>query len=223
MNEEDSICFLDHDVMSCCEYLDGLFPEIPVFDNNTNNKAHIEEWMVLDEEKMEQQQPRETYVYVLALKEGKYYIGASDIPKERIMSHFGKKSRDDGAVWTRKYEPLNVIEVIRGDAFDEDKITKRYMHSHGIDNVRGGSYIQMCLSHEQRASLEKEFMTADKVGHFVSKMKHRWLPCQRCGFPSHIEKQCYAKFDVDGYSIDPSSEEEEEEDEEHTSSLSSSC
>lgn len=205
--EEDSICFLDHDVISCCEYLDGLFPEIAVFDINMNNKVRVEEWMTLNEE-MEKEQPRETYVYVLALKEGKYYIGASDIPKERIMSHFRRK-RDD-AVWTRKYEPLSVVEFIRGDAFDEDKITKRYMHSHGIDNVRGGSYIQMCLSHEQRASLEKEFMTVDNLCFKLEKKKkHRWLPCKRCGFHSHTEKQCYANFDADGYSIDPSSEEEE--------------
>lgn len=107
------------------------------------------------------------------------------------------------------------------------------------------------LSEEQRVSLEKEFITIDNrcfhchaKGHFASKcpikqkgerdeeVKRRWLPCQRCGFPSHTEKQCYAKFDVDGYSIDPSSDDEdcleeeeeaeEEEEDEHTSSLSES-
>lgn len=236
--------FSDQDVMSCCEYLDGLFPEIPVFDTNRHKEVGIKE----EDDYSRMEEPREIYLYVLALKEGKYYVGASDVPKERIMSHF-----TGGSAWTRKYEPSSVVEVIRGDVFDEDKITKKYMHSHGIDNVRGGSYIQMCLSEEQRVSLEKEFITIDsrcfhchQKGHFVSKcptkqkkekneeVKHRWLPCQRCGFPSHTEKQCYAKFDVDGYSIDPSSddedcleeeeeeEEEAEEEDEHTSSLSES-
>lgn len=128
--------FLDQDVMSCCEYLDGLFPEIPVFDTNKHKVDTGEE----DDCIRQMEQPRETHLYVLALKEGKYYIGASDVPKERIMSHFRGVTP---AAWTRKYEPLSVIEVIKGDVFDEDKITKKYMHSHGIDNVRGGSYIQM--------------------------------------------------------------------------------
>lgn len=245
--------FSDQDVVSCCVYLDGLFPEIPVFDITVNKEVDIG----IQEDDSKAEMEKQIHLYVLALKEGKYYVGASDVPKERIMSHFRRGVPP--AAWTRKYEPLSVVEVIKGDVFDEDKITKKYMHSHGIDNVRGGSYIQMCLSEEQRVSLEKEFITIDnrcfhchQKGHFASKcptkqkrerddeVKHRWLPCQRCGFPSHTEKQCYAKFDVDGYSIDPSSDdedcleegrrslgealgdEEEEEEDEHTSSLSES-
>ena len=33
--------FSDQDVVSCCAYLDGLFPEIPVFDITVNKEVDI--------------------------------------------------------------------------------------------------------------------------------------------------------------------------------------
>ena len=65
--------FSDQDVVSCCEYLDGLFPEIPVFDINVNKEVDMGVQEDDNESGMEQQQ----HPYVLALKEGKYYIGVS--------------------------------------------------------------------------------------------------------------------------------------------------
>ena len=76
-----------------------------------------------------------TNIYVLRLAEGKFYIGKSGLPENRILDHFSLC----GSVWTRKYNPVEVVEIMKGDNFDEDKITKKYMSTHGIDNVRGGS------------------------------------------------------------------------------------
>lgn len=181
-----------------------------------------------------------THIYVLALENDKYYVGISDVHQSRIMSHF----TNNGSAWTRKYRPEGVIKVIKGDVFDEDKVTKQFMHQYGVDNVRGGSYCQMILSSDQRNTLEKEFKTIDnrcfhcgKNGHFTNKCplkkkkdgkdvkknekknekkeKRNPLPtCDRCGRFGHKIEQCYVKFDVDNYSIESMWSSEEEEEEE---------
>ena len=45
--------------------------------------------------------PRAPTIYVIALTEGKYYVGRSDLPEERIMAHFS----GDGSIWTKTYTP----------------------------------------------------------------------------------------------------------------------
>jgi len=75
-----------------------------------------------------------TNIYILKLKQGKYYIGKSDDPHKRFIEHVEGR----GAYWTKKYEPLELERIIENASpFDEDKYTKEYMSIHGIENVRG--------------------------------------------------------------------------------------
>ena len=145
-------------------------------------------------------------IYVLALDQGKYYIGRTRLPVERINEHFN----GSGSGWTKKYTPRYIIEF-RTDAspFDEDKITKEYMAKYGLDNVRGGSYCQLELPREERLLLEKEIRSAKgqcfkcgKQGHVQAKCKQKTMKkigqCFKCGREGHWIADCYAKTDIHG-------------------------
>ena len=136
-----------------------------------------------------------TNIYILRLDQGKYYVGKSDRVDKRLLDHVS----GSGAAWTTKYKPVQLEQVIRGASpFEEDRYTKEYMAKHGIDNVRGGSYITETLSEAQRSALESELRTATNA-------------CYRCGRTGHYVGACYAKRDVKGFDL---LEDEEEKDEE---------
>lgn len=84
-----------------------------------------------------------TTVYVLQLESAKYYVGyKTDVEQEK-----------DDNKWTKKYKPLRIIATIPTSTHI-DNIVKEYMYMYGIDNVRGGSYMELDyytysdLSHE---------------------------------------------------------------------------
>jgi len=79
------------------------------------------------------------YVYVWELEEGKFYIGWSENLSNRLSSHIS----NEGAVWTKKYRPISIIEICRGDKTIEKQKTLEYMKLKGWENVRGGPW---CLT-----------------------------------------------------------------------------
>lgn len=90
------------------------------------------------------------FIYVLKLQQNKYYIGKTTEPNFRIDTHFNAK----GSAWTKKYKPISVSVIIPNcDNYDEDKYTLLYMSKYGIDNVRGGSFVQLKLSEEMQRIL----------------------------------------------------------------------
>ena len=126
------------------------------------------------------------HVYVLELKGGKYYVGISDDPERRFLYHVSGK----GAAWTRMHQPIRILEIRSGSSrFDEDKVTKEYMATYGIDNVRGGSYVHPTLRLEDRMALKREIWMAQNV-------------CMRCGHSSHYVTDCFARTDVCGDPIE---------------------
>ena len=63
-------------------------------------------------------------IYVLKLKQNKYYVGKTTNPTYRLDDHFS----EGGSVWTQKYKPISIHEL-RPDRPDTDEqiVTQEYM------------------------------------------------------------------------------------------------
>jgi predicted GIY-YIG superfamily endonuclease len=93
--------------------------------------------------KFDKTEPRHIWLYVLELEQQKYYIGiTASTPEWRMQQHINGFA---GARWTRKYEPLKIIErrdlgiTTYTDAeLIENKATREYIKKFGLNNVRGG-------------------------------------------------------------------------------------
>ena len=115
------------------------------------------------------------YIYTIKLENGKYYIGKTTNPRFRLDKHFNLS----GSQWTKLHKPVKVIEIKDNcDDYDEDKITKQYMNKYGIDNVRGGSYVQIELSRVQKDALKLELNGSNDA-------------CFKCGKIGHFANECY--------------------------------
>ena len=135
-----------------------------------------------------------TTIYVLRLEGGRYYVGKSDNVIARYQQHVDGK----GSAWTKKYPPVSLVTTIEGASpFEEDKITKEYMAKYGIENVRGGSYVQLVLPQFHMDALNMEIRGATDV-------------CTRCGRAGHFVRNCYAKTDASGNDIESESESDSE-------------
>lgn len=112
------------------------------------------------------------FVYVLKLKQNKYYVGTtanSDFKLDQYINDFA---------WTTRYQPLKLIELIPIiDDFDEDKYTLKYMGIYGANNVRGGNFSRMILNKNDLNTIEKMIN--------VSKDK-----CYKCGLFGHFSDEC---------------------------------
>jgi cellular nucleic acid-binding protein len=114
-----------------------------------------------------------TTVYTIELENNKYYVGRSNSPEKRILSHFC----DNGSEWTKLHKPIKVISKVKGDNFDEEKYTLIAMDKYGIDNVRGGSYCKVILTQgEKDKALQTIHSVSDK--------------CYKCGNTGHFSKEC---------------------------------
>lgn len=117
-------------------------------------------------------------IYVLKLREGKYYIGRTNDSERRASEHyFGDIC---SSWWVKKYGYVEMIENIRGDVWDEDKYVIKYMCKYGIDNVRGGSFSQAEINENERNVIEKMFRNASDM-------------CFGCGEKGHFVKFCPRK------------------------------
>lgn len=126
------------------------------------------------------------YIYILKLKNNKYYIGKTQNVENRYEQHLN----GNGSAWTKKYKPISIIKKIKSTSlFDEDKYVKEYMAKYGIENVRGGTYSSLELDNNSLQILQKEIWHSKNV-------------CTRCGRNSHFVKDCYAKTDIDGNTIE---------------------
>ena len=123
-----------------------------------------------------------TNIYVLRLEGGRYYVGKSD----NVMNRYQQHLNGNGSAWTKKYKPLSLEKIIENvSSFEEDKITKEYMSKHGIDKVRGGSYVEIQLSKFHTDAVNMEIRGAKDL-------------CTKCGRSGHFVKDCYAKTDASG-------------------------
>lgn len=134
------------------------------------------------------------HIYVLKLKDEKYYVGKThSAVEQRWQAHqtgFGSK-------WTQKYPPVQILETFAGDEFDEDKVVLQYMDAYGIENVRGGSYSNLDLTFEQQLQIWRSLNNAKNKclacglhGHFIDKCTT--AICYRCGRVGHSVENCFA-------------------------------
>lgn len=114
------------------------------------------------------------YIYILKLKDNKYYIGKTNNPSKRLQDH----QLHNGSSWTKKYDPIDLLELIEtNDPFDEDKFTLKYMAKYGIENVRGGSFTQIILDNPTINHIKKMITAAEDR-------------CFKCNKPGHFAKNC---------------------------------
>jgi len=120
-----------------------------------------------------------TFIYVLNLEGGKYYIHKSDY-NELSLSDLKKEINKE---WTCKFHPLNIEKIIEDcDDYDEDKYTIMYMDKYGMNNVRGGTFSFTLIYRYQIDTL-------------VKMSKNKYNTCFICGDKNHKEYECKEKYD----------------------------
>lgn len=125
-------------------------------------------------------------IYVLKLKQRKYYVGKTDHTLQRFNQHM----RKNGAKWTKKYPVVDLYDFHpRMKASDENRITREMMRKFGVANVRGGSWTKVNMTKSEIARLEAKL----KQKTSVSTKK-----CTRCGRDSHTKSKCYARTHKNG-------------------------
>lgn len=116
-------------------------------------------------------------IYVLALENDKYYVGKTCNLARRLDEHYN----GDGAAWTKLYKPVKCLAThVSSSKFDESVVTKEWMLTKGINNVRGGAYTQVHLSKTTLSCLLQELWDAENK-------------CRKCGSSSHFAASCSAK------------------------------
>ena len=176
----------------------------------------------------------DTYIYILKLKGGNYYVGKTDNVEKRFNEHI----LGYGSVWTKKYKPISIDKIIKNPSkYDEDRYVKEYMGKYGIDKVRGGTYVRIELDENQKYLLTQEINSANDLcsrcgrgGHFIKDCyaknnessddeltyKKSTGNCYRCGRKGHYSNDCYAKNDVNGNVINDELSDDESSDDELT-------
>ena len=99
-------------------------------------------------------------IYVLELRNGKYYLGKTRDLNTCLRQHFGydELCRFDqcGNAWLERWRPIRIYKLYRHsrDA-DLDRLTLDYMMKYGVENVRGGMYSNSLLSLSDREKIRQ--------------------------------------------------------------------
>ena len=120
------------------------------------------------------------FIYILRLKNNKYYVGKTVNLLTRLEAH----KNGTACSWTKKHELIFIERVIeRASTYDEDRYTKEYMNKYGIDNVRGGTYVMEHLPEDQINFLLRELAMANNN-------------CLKCGSNGHFIANCKSNIKI---------------------------
>lgn len=103
----------------------------------------------------------ELTLFVFKLQEGKYYLGfTTDYERAFVEWKVGF-----GPEWTRKYRPVSVELVIdNAESYHETEILYKYFKKYGVDSVRGGPYLSVELTKEQKTCIQAKIDSMDSTG-----------------------------------------------------------
>ena len=94
------------------------------------------------------------FIYLLKLEQGNFFLISRE-PNEDPLFFFLKITLQYG--FLKKFAPLQILEKWpETHSLDLDYHVKKQMLIHGIEKVRGGSYLSVELSTEQTALLQRE-------------------------------------------------------------------
>ena len=118
---------------------------------------------------------RENKIYVLKLRDKKFYVGESNNIERRIWVH----QNENGSAWTRKYPVEEQIQPLTNlNNFDELAQTLELMRIHGIDNVRGSMFTKpFSLSSSEKIMAAQLYCELNNL-------------CRKCGGNDHFIGQC---------------------------------
>jgi len=113
-------------------------------------------------------------LYILQLEHGKWYVGKTDDINRRYSEH----KAGNGSEWTKIHKPIKIFQTkeLKSEE-DENTLTKELMKKHGIENVRGGSFVQRNIPDYVKKTIELE-----KRGNTDA--------CFKCGEHGHFAKDC---------------------------------
>ena len=93
-------------------------------------------------------------IYVIRCANQKYYVGRTI----DVVSRFNAHARGLGSKWCAAHLPLDGIIELHPDApFQELVITLKTMQKFGIENVRGGPWVTLCLSPSELETIAEMF------------------------------------------------------------------
>jgi hypothetical protein len=98
-------------------------------------------------------------LYFIGLEDNKMFLYPSFTKsKDQIMEDCAKLYE-----YARVYKPRNVVFTIHDvDLFEIDSIVKLFMRMFGVENTRGGSYVDIDLPEYQKLALDRELFTASE-------------------------------------------------------------
>ena len=120
------------------------------------------------------------YIYVLKLVDDRYYIGRSQNIVQRIEDHFS----GNGSIYTKKYKPLSVVEIVEEKTIDDENIRKLY-----------------CLDNKDIIEIGKELdLTPGSIAYRLKKMNIILSKKLANGYHAYITSGSYKEICKD-YSI----------------------
>ncbi len=99
------------------------------------------------EEKIKKTKGKTFFIYVLELKENKYYVGVTTDIERRYTEHLRGNYR--ASQWTKKFKPIKILQLYKLEnskekeaILYEDYMTELMIKKYGFENVRGGKFTQ---------------------------------------------------------------------------------
>jgi hypothetical protein len=153
-----------------------------------------------------------SWVYVLALVGGRYWVGCSEKVNADILQH----SQGQKEEWTRKYPSLKTMCIFAGDEHDEELTVAALMIVVGDKLVRGASLAEMDwdLVHKDSEQHVQSFgrLPSEKQLHYLYQLlgdkdrAKRFIRrdisgCSRCLKEGHSSEKCRESRYFDGFEI----------------------